>query len=126
MRWWLRCKHKVRRQGGTYPLSHLYGHLAPVRVLRTIAMVRILETQSDLAPLSGNSWRPNSVGGEQSVNPAQNRTIDKVKNKRRPQRWPRNFEQGVKWKLGLTGGMFCLRIRSEDEEASPPESHTGL
>ena len=42
------------------------------------------------------------------------------------ERWPRNFEQGVKWKLGLTGGMFCLRIRSEDEEASPPESHTGL
>jgi transposase-like protein len=22
--------------------------------------------------------------------------------------------------------MFCLRIRSEDEEASPPEPHTGL
>src|SRR5215831_466617 len=42
------------------------------------------------------------------------------------ERWPRNFEQGVKWKLGLTGGMFCLRIRSEDEEASPPEPHTGL
>src|SRR5271165_2387323 len=41
-------------------------------------------------------------------------------------RWLRNFEQGVKWKLGLTAGMFCLRIRSEDEEASPPEPHTGL
>ena len=25
-------------------------------------------------------------------------------------RWLRNFEQGVKWKLGLTAGMFCLRI----------------
>ena len=44
----------------------------------------------------------------------------------RHQRWLRNFEQGVKWKLGLTAGMFCLRIRSEDEEASPPEPHTGL
>jgi len=42
------------------------------------------------------------------------------------ERWLRNFEQGVKWKLGLTAGMFCLRIRSEDEEASPPEPHTGL
>ena len=41
-------------------------------------------------------------------------------------RWPRNFEQGVKWNLGLTAGMFCLRIRSEDEEASPPEPHAGL
>ena len=41
-------------------------------------------------------------------------------------RWLRNFEQGAKWKLGLTAGMFCLRIRSEDEEASPPEPHTGL
>jgi len=41
-------------------------------------------------------------------------------------RWPRNFAQGVKWNLGLTAGMFCLRIRSEDEEASPPEPHTGL
>ena len=41
-------------------------------------------------------------------------------------RWPRNFEQGVKWNLGLTAGMLCLRIRSEDEETSPPEPHTGL
>src|SRR5258707_15609779 len=44
----------------------------------------------------------------------------------RKQRWFRNFEKGVKWKLGLTAGMFCLRIRSENEEASPPEPHTGL
>src|SRR5262249_44374739 len=43
-----------------------------------------------------------------------------------PVRWLRNFEQGAKWNLGLTAGMFCLRIRSEDEEASPPEPHTGL
>src|SRR5215471_11772161 len=45
---------------------------------------------------------------------------------KKQERWPRNFEQGVKWNLGLTAGMFCLRIRSDDEEASPPESHTGL
>src|SRR5262249_14862048 len=42
------------------------------------------------------------------------------------QKWPRNFEQGVKWNLGLRAGMFCLRIRSEDDEANPPEPHTGL
>jgi transposase len=36
-------------------------------------------------------------------------------------RWPRNFEQGVKWNLGLKAGMPCPRIRSDDEEASPPE-----
>ena len=41
-------------------------------------------------------------------------------------RWSRNFAQGVKWNLGLTAGMLCLRIRSDDEEASPPEPHTGL
>jgi len=41
-------------------------------------------------------------------------------------RWSRNFAQGVKWNLGLTAGMLCLRIRSEDEEASPPEPHAGL
>jgi hypothetical protein len=43
-----------------------------------------------------------------------------------PLMWLRNFEQGVKWNRGLTAGMFCLRIRSEDEETSPPEPHTGL
>src|SRR5215831_665100 len=41
-------------------------------------------------------------------------------------RWLRNFEQGAKWNVGLTAGMFCLRIRSEDEETSPPEPHAGL
>jgi hypothetical protein len=41
-------------------------------------------------------------------------------------RWPRKFEQGAKWNLGLKAGMLCLRIRSDDEEASPPEPHTGL
>src|SRR5262249_28165171 len=41
-------------------------------------------------------------------------------------RWPRNFEQGVKWNLGLKAGMLCLRIRSDDEEATPPEPHTDL
>ncbi len=38
----------------------------------------------------------------------------------------RNSAQGVKWNFCLTAGTLCLRIRSDHEQTSPPEPHTGL
>src|SRR6266571_2278015 len=38
----------------------------------------------------------------------------------------RKSAQGDKWSFCLTAGTLCLRIRSDHEETTPPEPHTGL
>ena len=38
----------------------------------------------------------------------------------------RNSAQGDKWNFCLTAGTLCLRIRSDHEQTSTPEPHTGL
>src|SRR4029450_9624258 len=48
------------------------------------------------------------------------------KSSKRAQSWPRKSAQGDKWSFCLTVGTLCLRIRSDHEETTPPEPHTGL
>jgi hypothetical protein len=38
----------------------------------------------------------------------------------------RNSAQGDKWNFCLTAGTLCLRIRSDHEQTSTPEPHSGL
>ncbi len=92
--------------------------------LRTPAITRVIDSGAELVPALSEQLllTRGELKALRKAAPA-----DGLWNwSRRMERWLRNFEQGVKWKLGLTAGMFCLRIRSEDEEASPPEPHTGL
>ena len=40
--------------------------------------------------------------------------------------WPRKSAQGAKWSFCLTAGTMSPRIRSDHEQTSTPEPHTGL
>src|SRR5436853_3709406 len=42
------------------------------------------------------------------------------------QSWRRKFGRDDKWSFCLTAGTLCLRIRSDHEQTTAPEPHTGL